>query len=161
MKNEEGKGRKIVAQNKRARFKYHIMDTYEAGLVLQGWEVKSLREGNIQITEAYARLRNDEVFLVGATFGRYEKGGYVIQEATRPRKMLLHKREIRKLREAIEEKGCTLVPLSIYFVHGLAKVRIAVGKGKKLHDKRQDIRKRDAKREVDREMKGRDKGKEL
>jgi SsrA-binding protein len=159
MKKGPESGRKIIARNKKARFKYLIMDTYEAGIVLEGWEVKSLREGNAQITEAYARLRGGEVFLVGATFGRYDKGGYALMDPNRPRKLLLHKREIRQLRAAIDEKGCTLVPLSLYFSRGMAKVEIAVAKGKKLHDKRQDIRKRDAKREVDRELRRKNKPK--
>ncbi|TET33159.1 MAG: SsrA-binding protein SmpB [Planctomycetota bacterium] len=159
MKKGPESGRKIIARNKKARFKFHIMHTYEAGLVLEGWEVKSLREGSAQITEAYARFRGGEVFLIGATFDRYDKGGYAVQDTNRPRKLLLHKREIRQLRAATDEKGCTLVPLSLYFSRGLAKIELAVVKGKKLHDKRQDIRKRDAKREVDRELRRKNKRK--
>lgn len=153
---KKGGGKKLLARNKRARFKFHIMETFEAGLVLTGSEVKSLRQGNVQISEAYARLIDGELFLYGANIGRYEQAGYAGHEPDRPRKLLLHKREIRKLRAAIDEKGCTIVPLSIYFAHGLAKIELAVVKGKKLHDKRQVIKKRDADREIGRAMRGKE-----
>ncbi|MHC4661504.1 MAG: SsrA-binding protein SmpB [Planctomycetota bacterium] len=156
MKKAGSGGIKIIARNKRARFRFQIFETWEAGLSLTGSEVKSLRQGNVQISEAYARLRDGEVFLFGATIGRYEQAGYAGHEPDRPRKLLLHKREIRKLRAAIEEKGCTIVPLSIYFKNGLAKIKIAVVKGRKLHDKRQAIKKRDADREIGRAMRGKE-----
>jgi SsrA-binding protein len=150
MKKPDASGRKIIAANKKAHFRFHILESYEAGIALTGSEVKSLRAGNAQITEAYARFRGGELFLVSANIGGYEKAGYAGHEPDRPRKLLLHKREISRLRAAVEEKGCTIVPLSLYFTRGLAKVEIAIAKGKKLHDRREDIKTREAAREMER-----------
>jgi SsrA-binding protein len=137
-----------IARNKRARFDYHLLDTFEAGLVLRGTEVKSLREGKVSIADAYGIVRDGEVFLLNAHIQPYARGGYVNHEPTRSRKLLLHRKEIRRLIGAVERQGLTLIPLELYFKHGVAKVALALGKGKKLHDKRDAQRQRDAEREI-------------
>ena len=146
---------KVVARNRDARHNYHILETWEAGLVLTGTEVKSLRNGKANISDAYGIVRDGEVYLLNVNISPYERGGYVNHDPTRLRKLLLHKREIRKLIGAVEREGLTLIPLELYFVRGRAKIRIALGKGKKLHDKRDDSRKRDADREIARAMRRR------
>jgi len=151
----EGDDVVVVARNREARHNYHIIETWEAGLVLTGTEVKSLRNGKANISDAYGILRNGEVFLLNVHIAPYERGGYVNHEPTRLRKLLLHTREIRRLIGAIEREGLTLVPLELYFRRGKAKVRVALGKGKKLHDKRDDSKKRDADREIARAMRRR------
>ena len=137
-----------VARNKRARFDYHILDTFEAGIVLSGTEVKSLRSGKANITDSYGVVRDGEIFLLNAHISPYEKGGYVNHEPTRSRKLLLHSREIRRLIGSVERQGLTLVPLELYFRKGRAKVALALAKGKKQHDKRDTERQRDAEREM-------------
>ena len=137
-----------VARNKRARFDYHILDTFEAGLVLRGTEVKSLREGKVSIADAYGIIRDGEAYLLNAHIQPYARGGYVNHEPTRSRKLLLHRKEIRRLIGAVERQGLTLIPLELYFKKGVAKVALALGKGKKLHDKRDAQRQRDAEREI-------------
>jgi SsrA-binding protein len=137
-----------VARNKRARFDYHILDTFEAGLVLSGTEVKSLRAGQANISDAYGVIRDGELFLLNAHIAPYDRGGYVNHEATRSRKLLLHRREIRRLIGSVERQGLTLVPLELYFRKGRAKIALALAKGKKLHDKRDTERQRDAEREM-------------
>ncbi|HVZ77731.1 MAG TPA: SsrA-binding protein SmpB [Gemmatimonadaceae bacterium] len=137
-----------IARNKRARFDYHILDTWEAGLVLSGTEVKSLREGRAQLNDAYGIVKDGEVYLLNLHIAPYAQGSYNNHEPTRTRKLLLHKREIRRLIGAVEREGLTLVPLELYFKNGVAKVTIALGKGKKLHDKRDAARARDAEREM-------------
>jgi SsrA-binding protein len=137
-----------VARNKRARFDYHLLETFEAGLALTGTEVKSLRTGKANIGDAYGVVRDGEVFLLNAHIPPYEQGGYVNHEPTRTRKLLLHRREIRRLIGAVEREGLTLVPLELYFKKGVAKVAMALGKGKKLHDKRETQKARDAEREI-------------
>ena len=144
-----------VARNKRARFDYHLLDTFEAGVVLKGTEVKALRDGKANITDAFGVVRDGEVFLLNAHISPYERGGYVNHEPTRLRKLLLHRREIRRLIGAVEREGLTLVPLELYFSHGVAKVALALAKGKKLHDKRDTERKRDAEREMARAQQAR------
>jgi len=141
---------KIVAQNKKARYEYHILETWEAGLVLQGTEVKSLRAGKANLKDSYARLYNGEVFLHNCHISPYEKGTHSNHDPERVRKLLLNKREIHKLMGSVEEKGLTLVAMKLYFKNGRAKIEIGLARGKKLHDKREDIAKRDAKREMDR-----------
>lgn len=141
---------KIVAQNKKARHDYHILETWEAGLVLQGTEVKSLRAGKVSLKDSYARVRNGEVFLYNCHISPYEKGTHTNHDPERVRKLLLNKREIRKLTGSVEEKGLTLTALKIYFKNGRAKIEIGLARGKKLHDKREDIAKRDAKRDMER-----------
>ncbi len=137
-----------VARNKRARFDYHLLETFEAGIVLTGTEVKSLRDGKASITDAYGIVRDGEIFLLNSHIQPYEKGGYVNHNPTRNRKLLLHRREIRRLIGAVERQGLTLVPLELYFRKGRAKVALALAKGKKLHDKRDTERQRDAEREM-------------
>jgi SsrA-binding protein len=137
-----------IARNKRARHDYHILDTWEAGLVLKGTEVKSLREGRANITDAYGIIRDGEAYLLNLHISPYEKGGYTNHEPDRTRKLLLHRKEIRRLIGAVEREGLTLIPLELYFKNGVAKVTIALGKGKQLHDKRDTERTRDAQREM-------------
>ncbi|MCC6317723.1 MAG: SsrA-binding protein SmpB [Gemmatimonadaceae bacterium] len=137
-----------VARNRQARHEYQILETWEAGIVLAGTEVKSLREGKANISDAYGIVRDGEVYLLNMNISPYERGGYVNHEPTRLRKLLLHQREIRRLIGGVERQGLTLVPLEVYFRNGRAKVRLALAKGKKLHDKRDDSRRRDAEREM-------------
>jgi SsrA-binding protein len=140
-------------ENRRARFNYEITEKFEAGIGLEGTEVKSIREGRANIQEAYADVRNGEVFLVGAHISPYSHGNRTNHDPLRDRKLLLHSREIKKLTGRVMEKGLTLVPLRLYLKGRLIKLEIGVGRGKKLHDKREDIKKRDQAREVQREMK--------
>lgn len=137
-----------IARNKRARFDYHLLETFEAGIVLTGTEVKSLRSGKANIGDAYGIVRDGEIFLLNLHIPPYEQGGYVNHDPVRTRKLLLHRREIRRLIGAVERQGLTLVPLELYFRKGMAKVAMALGKGKKLHDKRESQKERDAQREM-------------
>jgi SsrA-binding protein len=141
-----------IARNPRARHDYHLLETWEAGLVLTGTEVKSLRDGKASLGEAYAHVQRGEVWLEGLTISPYSHGSYNNPPPTRSRKLLLHRREIRKLIGATTQKGLTLIPLELYFQDGLAKVAIALAKAKKLHDKREDLKRRTAEREVAREF---------
>ena len=137
-----------IARNKRARHDYHILETWEAGLVLTGTEVKSLREGKANIGDAYGIVKEGEVFLLNLHIAPYSRAGYAVHEPDRTRKLLLHRKEIRRLIGAVERQGLTLIPLELYFKKGVAKVALALGKGKKLHDKRESERTRDAEREM-------------
>ena len=137
-----------IARNRRARHDYLILETFEAGLVLTGTEVKSLREGKANISDAYGIIRDGEAFLLNLHIAPYESRGYANHDPDRTRKLLLHRKEIRRLIGAVERQGLTLVPLELYFKHGVAKVALALGKGKKLHDKRDAERERDAAREI-------------
>ena len=137
-----------IAKNRRARHDYAILDTYEAGLVLTGSEVKSLRDGKANLSDAYGIVRNGELFLLNLHISPYERASYNNHEPTRTRKLLLHKREIRRLIGAVERQGLTLVPLELYFRNGRAKVTLALGRGKKLHDKREDLKRRVTERET-------------
>ena len=141
---------KIVCQNRKARHDYFILDEYEAGIVLLGTEVKSLRLGRANVKDAYARIRGGEVFLHNMHIGAYPFAAYGNHDPLRPRKLLLHKDEIKRLTGKLEEKGQTLIPLQVYFREGKAKVTLALGKGKRKYDKREAIRKREEKRELDR-----------
>jgi SsrA-binding protein len=148
-KNDAAEPERIsVARNRRARFDYHLLDTFEAGLVLKGTEVKSLREGKANISDAYGIVQGGEIFILNVHIQPYERGGYVNHEPTRTRKLLLHRKEIRRLIGAVEREGQTLVPLELYFRKGVAKVALALAKGKKMHDKRETTRRRDAEREM-------------
>jgi SsrA-binding protein len=144
-----------IARNRRARHDYAIIDTYEAGLVLTGSEVKSLREGKANLSDAYGIVRNGEIYIINLHISVYERASYNNHEPTRTRKLLLHKREIGRLIGAIERQGLTLIPLELYFKRGIAKVSIALGKGKKQHDKREDAKARDADREIARAVRTR------
>lgn len=147
---------KTVAENRRARFDYFIEQTYEAGLVLTGTEVKSLRFGEGSIAEAYAEVKDEAVWLINANIPEFSHGNRFNHEAKRPRKLLLHEREINKLHGAVAREGMTLVPLSVYFNgKGRAKVELALAKGKKTHDKRETIKERDWKREQSRILRDR------
>ena len=151
----KAKGEKLIADNRRARHDYHLGDRVEAGVMLTGTEVKSLRDGKTQLTRAYAEVNENEAWLVGVHIAEYLQGGSANHDPDRPRKLLLHRREIDRLYGQVREKGVTLVPTRMYFKDGRVKVEIAVGRGKELHDKRRDIADRDAKRQMDREMKAR------
>ena len=144
-----------IAKNRRARHDYIILDTYEAGIVLTGSEVKSLREGKANLSDAYGIVRDGEIYLINLHISVYERASYNNHEPTRTRKLLLHKREITRLIGAIERQGLTLVPLELYFKNGVAKVAMALGKGKKLHDKRESAKARDADREIARAVRTR------
>ncbi len=148
----EAGGRKVVATNRRARFDYEILDTVEAGLVLVGPEVKSLRAGKANLSDAYATIRRGEAWLVNAHFSPYKEAGRDNPDPRRERKLLLHRREIAKLSGQIAERGLTLVALSLYFRDGRAKVELGLARGKRKYDKRESIRKREEQREVARVM---------
>ncbi|MBE5885990.1 MAG: SsrA-binding protein SmpB [Lachnospiraceae bacterium] len=146
-------GMKLIANNKKAYHDYFIEEKYEAGLVLHGTEVKSLRQGKCSIKESFIRIENGEMFIYGMHISPYEKGNIFNKDPLRPKKLLLHKREIMKLLGKIKEKGYTLVPLQVYFTSGRAKIEIGLAKGKKLYDKRDDIAKKDQRRESERDFK--------
>lgn len=145
--------KKLVANNKKAYHDYFIEEKYEAGLVLHGTEVKSLRMGKCSIKEAFIRIENGEVYIYGMHISPYEKGNIFNKDPLRIKKLLLHRQQIRKLVGSSAEKGYTLVPLQVYFSNGRAKIEIGLAKGKKLYDKRQDIAKKDQKREAEKELK--------
>lgn len=151
-RRQSGEGIKIIASNRRARHEYHILDSWEAGLVLQGTEVKALRNGRANLGDAYGEIRAGEVWLVKMHIGPYEQGNRENHEPFRRRKLLLNRREIRKLRPKLEEQGLTLVPLRLYFKRGLVKVEMGLGRGKKLHDKRDAKAKRDSDRRIARHV---------
>jgi SsrA-binding protein len=144
-----------IARNRRARFDYHILETWEAGIVLTGTEVKALRAGKANISDAYAVVNSGEVFLLNLNIPPYEQGNRHNHEPTRTRKLLLHRREIRRMIGAVERQGLTLVALELYFKRGVAKVALALGKGKQLHDKRATERERDDVREMARAVRER------
>lgn len=139
--------------NRKARYDYEIEDTYEAGIVLTGTEIKSIRQGKTNIKDSYAIIRNNEIFLINTHISLYDEGNRFNHVETRTRKLLLHKKEIYKLRDKLEIEGYTLVPLKIYFVKGRAKVLIGVAKGKKNYNKKESIKERDIKREMERDIK--------
>jgi len=151
-------GRKLIAQNKKARHDYSIEDVYEAGLVLTGTEVKSLRAGRASLVDAYAAIKDGEVWLHNAHIPEYDQGSWTNHEPRRPRKLLLHRGEIAKLIGKTKESGLTLVPLALYFKDGKAKVEIALARGKRTYDKRQTLAARDAAREIERSAGRRAKG---
>ena len=144
---------KIVAVNRKARYDYFIEDEYEAGMVLKGTEVKALRLGKANLKDAYARVKDDEVFIYQLHIGPYPFAYYGNHEPLRPRKLLLHKREIKRLNAKVNEKGRSLIPLKLYFKNGKAKLSLALAKGKRKYDKREAIKRRDEQRDLDRERK--------
>ena len=150
---KESSGNKLIANNKKAYYDYFIDEKYEAGLVLHGTEVKSLRQGKCSIKESFIRIEDGEVIIYGMHISPYEKGNIFNKNPLRPKKLMMHKYEINKLVGKIKEKGLTLVPLQVYFKGSLVKVEIGLARGKKLYDKRDDIAKRDQKREHEREFK--------
>ncbi len=147
--------RKPVARNKKAFFRYSVEDRLEAGIVLRGSEVKSVRDGQVALADAYARFKDGELYLLNCHIAPYERAGYAGHEPMRPRKLLLHRQQLRRLKTRLDERGVTLVPLALYFLHGLLKVELGLCRGRRLHDKREDIRKRDAQQEMRRVQRGR------
>ncbi len=146
---------KTVATNRKAYHNYHLEDRVEAGIVLTGTEIKSIRAGRVSLGDAYVRPEAGELWLVNAHIARYEASGYVSHEPTRPRKLLLHRKQINSLTSKVRERGLTLVPLKLYIKDSIAKVEVALGKGKKLHDKRESITRREIEREMGRVIKRR------
>lgn len=146
-------GIKIIDNNKKAYFDYFIEDTYEAGIVLVGCEVKSIRLGQINLKDSFCIVKNDGVWLMNTHIKPYEKGSYYNVDAKRPRKLLLHKNEIDRLRGAVAQKSYALVPTKVYFRQGLVKVEIGLAKGKQLHDKRSSIAEKESKRQIERAVK--------
>jgi SsrA-binding protein len=151
-RKSEPAGIKIIAKNRKARHEYEIFDTWEAGLVLMGTEVKALRNGRVNLGDSYGEIREGEAWIVKMHIGSYEMGNRENHEPFRRRKMLLTRREIRKIRPKVEEQGLTLVPLQIYFKKGLVKIQIGLGRGRKLHDKRDAKAKQDVQRRIAKEM---------
>ena len=144
---------KIISTNRKAHHEYHIIDKYEAGITLVGSEVKALRESNVTIKESYVKFIKNELFTIGMHINEYSHAGYSSHEATRFRKLLLHKKELNKISRSIQEKGMTLIPLRLYFKGGRVKLEFATAKGKRLWDKRQDIMKKDMQRQAERTFK--------
>ena len=142
-----------ILRNKKARFEYEILDTFEAGIALKGTEVKSIRQKKVNIQESYAHIKNGEVFIVGMNISLYEMGSFFNHDPLRERKLLMHKYEIRKLIGKLNERGYTLVPLRMYIKNGKVKLELGLAKGKQVHDKRRTIQDRDMKRDMQREMK--------
>ena len=144
---------KVIATNRKARYEYHILEKFEGGIVLKGSEVKAIREGKANITEAYVRLVKTELYVIGMHIGEYSNAGYLSHVPVHDRKLLLHKKELRKIQRMVEEKGNTLIPLTIYFKGGYVKVEFGLAKGKKLWDKRKNKMEKDVTRQIDRELK--------
>src|SRR5262245_8599376 len=151
---------KTIASNRKAHHDYLIEDTFEAGLVLQGSEIKSLRSGEVNLRDSYAAVRGDELWLLNAHIAPYKQASYQNHEPRRDRKLLMHRREINRLTGKLQEKGLTLIPLQIYLKNGRAKIQLGLGRGKKSYDKRQTLRQRDDQRQIERALGRRDKGAE-
>ena len=151
----EKKGVKLAAQNRKARHDYFVEEQYEAGIELAGTEVKSIRAGTLNLKDSYCTVKDGELFLLGMHISPYEKGNIFNKDPVRPRRMLMHKREIRKLHALVKQDGYTLIPLSVYFKDAKVKIEVGLCKGKKNYDKRDSAAQRDAKREIDRAMKAR------
>ena len=146
---------KVIATNRKAYHDYTVLETLESGIVLSGSEIKSVRESRVSLGEAYVRIENSELWLVGAHIARYDPASYMCHEPARRRRLLLHRKEINRLRGKLQEKGLTLIPLKMYIKERLAKLEIGLGRGKKLYDKREVILRRDAEREIERTLKSR------
>ena len=144
---------KVIATNRKARHEFHILEKYEGGIVLRGSEVKAIREGKANIKEAYVRFSGNELFVIGMHIGQYSNAGYSSHTPVHDRKLLLHKQELRKIQRMVEEKGKTLIPLSMYFKGGYVKVSFGLAQGKKLWDKRKNKMEKDVTRQIDRELK--------
>jgi len=145
----------VIAVNRKAYHDYHIQESFEAGIVLKGSEIKSIRAGKVNLSDAYARPENGELWLYNSHISSYDAASYNTHEPIRPRKLLLHRKEIDILASKVVQKGLTLVPLKLYIKHGVAKVELGVAKGKKVYDKREAIARRDADREIERALKQR------
>lgn len=146
---------KIIARNKKATFDYFILNKYEAGIALYGTEIKSIRQGNVNLKDSYCEIDNGEMFVLGMHISPYEKGSYFNKEPLRPKKLLMHKREIMSLLGKVKQEGLTLIPLSLYFKGSKAKLEIGLCKGKKLYDKRDVIAKKESDRQIERQLKER------
>lgn len=151
MKKEE---MRVIARNKKANHEYFILETYEAGIVLYGTEIKSIRNTKVSIQDAYCEIKNQEMFIIGMHISPYEKGNIFNHKETRDRKLLLHKKEIIKLFSKVKLEGLTIIPLEVYIDKGLAKIKIGLCKGKKLYDKREDIKEKDIKKDLQKKYKG-------
>jgi len=147
---------KVVATNRKARFEYFLLEHYEAGLSLQGSEIKSIRAGQVSLAEAYVRVEGRQAWLMEAHIAPYAQANRYNHDPKRPRRLLLHRKELRELWDAVRQKGVTIVPTRVYLKEGRAKLEIAIAKGKKLHDKRQAIAQREAEREIERQMQSRE-----
>lgn len=148
--------RKIVATNRKARHDYEILDTIEAGIALMGSEIKSIRAGSVNLREGYVQARDDELWLINTHIASYDQAGIYGHEPLRPRKLLLHRKEIERILARVQEKGLTLIPTQLYLVRGRAKVEIALARGKRQYDKREALRKRDSQRQIERSLRERD-----
>jgi SsrA-binding protein len=155
MTAEAASGEKVIATNRKAFHDFSILETYEAGLVLKGTEVKSLREAQVNFKDCYATIDNNEAWLIGCYISPYHHGSDANHEPDRKRKLLLHKREIARLLGKVAERGLTLIPLRLYFKEGRAKLELGLARGKKLHDKRDSIREREVRREIQKESRAR------
>lgn len=153
--DDKDESTEVIARNKRARHDYAILDTWETGIVLTGTEVKALREGKANLTDSFGVVKDGEVFLLNCHIGSYGQGNSFNHEPTRTRKLLMHRREIRRMIGAVERQGLTLVPLDLYFKGGKVKATLALVKGKQQHDKREDLKKKDAQREIARALRTR------
>ncbi len=153
MTDTKKSGDRTIARNRKASYEYHFIDKYDAGLVLTGTEVKSLRAGNCNVVDSFVDIKNGEPWLMSLYIAPFKHGNRNNHEPTRPRKLLLHRKEIEQITRGLEAKGLTVVPLELYFHRGLAKCKIALARGKKLHDKRASIHEKDTKRELARELK--------
>ena len=149
------KGVKVIAQNRKARHDYFIEETYEAGIELRGTEVKSIRLGQCNLKDCFAQIRNGEIAVHGMHISPYEKGSYFNTDPLRPKRLLMHKAEIRKAHQGVMQQGLALIPLSVYLKDGRMKLELALCKGKKLYDKRDDVARRDAQRDIERSMRSR------
>lgn len=147
---------KVIATNRKARHEYLILESFEAGLVLQGSEIKSIRAGQISLAQAYVSIDGQNAWLLNAHIAPYDQASHFNHDPLRPRKLLLHRAEIRKMWENVRQKGTTIIPLRVYIKDGLAKIEIAIAKGKKLYDKRADIAKRDVERDLERQLRRRE-----
>lgn len=147
-------GIKVVATNRKATHDYTILERYESGIVLSGTEIKSIRNNKVSLKEAYVRIFSNEIFVIGMSISDYENAGYATHEPTADRKLLMHKKEILKIKRIVDEKGKTLIPLRLYFKKGKAKLEFGLGEGKKKWDKRHDIKDQETKRRIDRNLKG-------
>jgi len=143
-----------IATNRKALYEYDILQKYEAGIVLKGSEVKSIRESKITIKESYIRVKDDEMFIIGMNISKYSHEGYSTHDPNREKKLLLHKYEIEKIKEEVDQKGKTIIPLNLYYKDGRVKIQFAIARGRKLWDKRNYKKDQDIKREIDRSMKG-------
>jgi len=149
-------GRKVVSTNRKARHDYEILDTYEAGLVLTGSEIKSIRAGHVNLREGFVQVRDNELWLLNTHIAAYDQAGKFGHDPLRPRKLLLHRKEIDRIAARVQEKGLTIVPTMLYLTRGRAKVEIALARGKKQYDKRESLRKRDSQRQIERSLREHD-----